>query len=206
MTSQSNGCNGSMFSEFDPHHQFKSEDCAAASLNNLKRDRFELLSAYLDGEVTPQERRQVESWLRADESMQCLYARLLQLRQRMRSMPVPAAASSADDIAKGVCKQLDRRSRRPYIWGGTAAVAALFCAFFSSTVSIPQHADNPSAIDVAGSSTGDTLALSLNESLVQSNMVGVDDMTQRGENIASGEQLALSLNEPLFDFSQIEEN
>lgn len=195
-----------MFSEFDPHHQFKSEDCTSASLDNLKRDRFELLSAYLDGEVTPQERRQVDSWLRADESMQCLYARLLQLRQQMQAMPVASASPSADDIAYAVCKRLDRRSRRPYIIGGTAAIATLFCALFSSTVSIPQQATNPSSIDVAENASGETLALSLNEPLIQANMVGADDATQPGEYIESSEQLALSLNEPLFDFSQIEEN
>lgn len=39
---------------------------SSESLDNLKRDRFELLSAYLDGEVTSSERHQVEDWLRSD--------------------------------------------------------------------------------------------------------------------------------------------
>jgi len=31
-------------------------------MDMLKRDRFELLSAYLDGEVTAAQRQQVEDW------------------------------------------------------------------------------------------------------------------------------------------------
>ncbi|MEL6165322.1 MAG: zf-HC2 domain-containing protein, partial [Cyanobacteria bacterium J06628_3] len=47
--------------------------------NMVKRDRFELLSAYLDGEVTAAERRQVEEWLANDSSVQNLHKRLLSL-------------------------------------------------------------------------------------------------------------------------------
>jgi Putative zinc-finger len=50
----------------------------------LKRDRFELLSAYLDGEVTAPERRQVEAWLKSDPKMQALYARMLKMQQGVR--------------------------------------------------------------------------------------------------------------------------
>jgi hypothetical protein len=50
-------------------------------MDMVKRDRFELLSAYLDGEVTATERKQVEEWLANDASVQCLYARLSQCPQ-----------------------------------------------------------------------------------------------------------------------------
>ncbi|MGB3136401.1 MAG: zf-HC2 domain-containing protein, partial [Nodosilinea sp.] len=36
-------------------------------LDATKRDRFELLSAYLDGEVTPEERQQVLFWIQHEE-------------------------------------------------------------------------------------------------------------------------------------------
>ena len=39
-----------------------------------QRDRFELLSAYIDGEVTAAERGQIEQWLTTDPEVQCLYA------------------------------------------------------------------------------------------------------------------------------------
>jgi len=47
----------------------------------VRRDRFELLSAYLDGEVTAQDRAVVQHWLNTDPSVKCLYHRLLCLRQ-----------------------------------------------------------------------------------------------------------------------------
>ncbi len=47
----------------------------------VRRDRFELLSAYLDGEVTAQDRAVVQHWLQTDPSVKCLYHRLLCLRQ-----------------------------------------------------------------------------------------------------------------------------
>lgn len=50
----------------------------------LKRDRFELMSAYLDGEVTPEERRMVLNWMSSDPKAKCLYNRLMRLRQGFR--------------------------------------------------------------------------------------------------------------------------
>ncbi len=46
------------------------------------RDRFELLNAYLDGEVTAAQRQQIDNWLTTDSQVQCLYARALKLRQK----------------------------------------------------------------------------------------------------------------------------
>ena len=56
-------------------------------LDVTKRDRFELVSAYLDGEVTPAERLVVTNWLANDCEVQRLYRRLLMLRQAFRSIP-----------------------------------------------------------------------------------------------------------------------
>lgn len=49
-----------------------------------KRDRFELLSAYLDGEVTPEERQMVLDWMKSDPKAKGLYNRLIRLRQGFR--------------------------------------------------------------------------------------------------------------------------
>ena len=105
------------------------------SMDNLKRDRFELLSAYLDGEVTPAERRQVEDWLANDSTVQQLYARLLRLRQGLRTMPVPVAERPVEQTVQGVLSSLERKPRRTAVWGG-AAIAALMVGALS-TVMIP---------------------------------------------------------------------
>ncbi|MEH1945414.1 MAG: zf-HC2 domain-containing protein [Nostoc sp.] len=102
-------------------------------MDMVKRDRFELLSAYLDGEVTATERRQVEEWLANDASVQCLYARLLKLRQGLRTLPVPAAQQSPEETVGQVLSRLRRRSRVNWMVG-SAAVAACAIGAISGLV------------------------------------------------------------------------
>jgi anti-sigma factor RsiW len=98
---------------------------STGTMDMVKRDRFELLSAYLDGEVTATERRQVEEWLANDASIQCLYARLLKLRQGLRTLPVPAPAESPEATAHKVFTSLRRRSRLTWTFGGAAIAACV---------------------------------------------------------------------------------
>ena len=99
-------------------------------MDMLKRDSFELLSAYLDGEVTADERRQVENWLDNDPEIQLLYGRLLKLRQGLRSIPAPPAQQPAEQTVQQVFARLDRRPKIAGFWGG-AAIAALFISALS---------------------------------------------------------------------------
>jgi anti-sigma factor RsiW len=98
---------------------------STGTMDMVKRDRFELLSAYLDGEVTATERRQVEEWLANDASVQCLYARLLKLRQGLKTLPVPAPTESPEVTAEKVFTRLRRRSRLAWTFGGTAVAACV---------------------------------------------------------------------------------
>ena len=91
----------------------------------LQRDRFELLSAYLDGEVTAAERQQVEEWLVNDVTVQKLHARLMMLRQGFRSLPVPQPSQPIEQTVEKVLAQVERRPKLSLVWGGTA-IAALF--------------------------------------------------------------------------------
>lgn len=91
----------------------------------LQRDRFELLSAYLDGEVTAAERQQVEEWLVNDVTVQKLHARLMTLRQGFRSLPVPQPSQPIEQTVEKVLAQVERRPKLSLVWGGTA-IAALF--------------------------------------------------------------------------------
>ncbi|MGJ5629706.1 anti-sigma factor family protein [Nostoc sp. CALU 1950] len=124
-------------------------------MDMVKRDRFELLSAYLDGEVTATERKQVEQWLANDASVQCLYARLLKLRQGLRTLPVPAAQESPEATVQKVLTRLHRRSRLNWMLGG-AAVAACVIGAVSSLVPgasrVPQLAQRPQTEPIQTSS------------------------------------------------------
>lgn len=115
--------------------------CSDQSANStMQRDRFELLSAYLDGEVTAAERHQIETWLATDASTQRLYARLLVLRQKVQTMPISKSDQSVDQLVDRVTARIERRPRR-LLWGGLAVAAVLVGAMLGS---IPRHTYAPS--------------------------------------------------------------
>jgi hypothetical protein len=76
----------------------------------MKRDCFELLSAYLDGEVTAKERAIVQNWLQTDPSVYSLYNRLMNLRHGFRQEGSPEPSRVEFTIA-GVFNRLGYRLR-----------------------------------------------------------------------------------------------
>jgi anti-sigma factor RsiW len=96
-----------------------------SNMDMQKRDCFELLSAYLDGEVTATERRQVEEWLSTDASVKCLYRRLLNLRQGLQNIPVPPTNQSSETIIEQVLKRANRPQDLAWMFGGTALAACI---------------------------------------------------------------------------------
>lgn len=134
--------------------------------NATLRDRFELLSAYLDGEVSATERKQVEGWLATDPNIQCLYKRLLNLRQGLRNTPVPAATQPVNVTVDEVFSRLEKRRRKPIlVWGGTAIAAALIAAvsgvFGNQNAWSPQVANSPAKPD------SEALTIALSEPVIQ---------------------------------------
>ncbi|MCU0523649.1 MAG: zf-HC2 domain-containing protein [Elainella sp. Prado103] len=107
-----------------------------------QRDRFELLSAYLDGEVTAAERRQIEAWLATDPKTQRLYARLLMLRQGLQTMPV-AKSEELEQLVNQVTAKIERRPRR-LLWGGVAIAAVFMGAVVGN---LPRQSYAPSLAD-----------------------------------------------------------
>lgn len=125
MTSNSNSHN------FDPLASAHSSESDARIPDVMQRDRFEMLSAYLDGEVSPEERRQVEAWLQNDSTVQQLHARLLKLRQAFQAMPVPTSQQSVEQTVDAVLARVDRRPSRSFLWGGIAIAAVAIGAISS---------------------------------------------------------------------------
>jgi hypothetical protein len=91
---------------------------------------FELLSAYIDGEVTPSERQQVQELLQNDSQVQQLYQRLQRLHEGFQTLPIPEPECSPESIAHRVFAQIDqqRKRRKTLIWGGTAIAALIVTA------------------------------------------------------------------------------
>ncbi|MEG4989177.1 zf-HC2 domain-containing protein [Microcoleus sp. BR0-C5] len=145
---------------------------AQGNVTTMMRDRFELLSAYLDGEVTATERRQVEEWLTNDPTTKRLYSRLLMMQQSFQAMPVPAAEQSAEELATKVLQRVERKPKQTWILGG-GAIAALLVAVVSGVgggrqLFAPQFARSPVPAE------SDGLIMALNEPLVE--MVNPNDL------------------------------
>lgn len=111
-----------------------------SAYSTTQRDRFELLSAYLDGEVTAAERHQIETWLTTDPATQRLYARLLLLRQKLQTMPISKSEQSVEQLVDRVTARIEHRPRR-LLWGGLAIAAVVVGAMLGS---IPRQTYAPS--------------------------------------------------------------
>ncbi len=90
-------------------------------------ERFELLSAYLDGEVTASERKQVEAWLSTDRAFQQQYRQMQSVQHAMPRISVPSSQSTTA-LADGVFGQIDRNRNRKLSWIGGGAIAATVLA------------------------------------------------------------------------------
>ncbi|MGG6297997.1 anti-sigma factor family protein [Leptolyngbya sp. AN02str] len=139
-------------------------DMMAAS---FARDRFELLSAYMDGEVTAAERRQVEEWLDTDPKMQQLHARLLKLRQTMGSFAMAQPTSvDVDAVVDQVMERIERRPKRMAKWGGMAIAAMLIGAISTVLSPASQQFSGQFAQSSMPSAEADGLMIALDRPLI----------------------------------------
>lgn len=122
----------SNFADFDPdlpQDNLETED--------LPPDCFELLSAYIDGELSLTEKQQVQTWLDEDPEVKAIYTQLMSLQGQMQHSVAPKSEKSVAEITTEVFQTLDldlRRSRRrKLVWGGSA-IAASVLAIISGIV------------------------------------------------------------------------
>lgn len=88
-------------------------------------DSFELLSAYIDGELSPSEIKQVQTLLDRDPKFKQLYTQLLALQGQIQHSVAPPSEKSTEEITNEVFRLIDRRSRwqRKLVWSGGAVAA-----------------------------------------------------------------------------------
>jgi anti-sigma factor RsiW len=119
-----------MTSNYD---DFSKYDAASSDLEEDASDCFELLSTYIDGEATVEERKQVQKWLDNDPEIKQIYLQLLKLQGGMQNLTVPASErTSAEILSEQVFNHVDRTHHRQkvVIWGG--AIAATIVATVTS--------------------------------------------------------------------------
>ncbi len=91
----------------------------------LPTDCFELLSAYIDGELSSTERNQVQCWLDQDPEIKNLYTQLLALQGNMQLSIAPPTSKSVAEITTGVFQSIDRRRQRRLVLTGSAIAATI---------------------------------------------------------------------------------
>ncbi|WP_013324171.1 anti-sigma factor family protein [Gloeothece verrucosa] len=96
---------------------------------------FELLSAYIDGEVTPCERRQVQEWLDNDPKIHQLYIKLSRIHQAIEQIPIPASASvPSSQLTEQVFQRLDGRRKSGFVSLGVAIIGAIVLGILTGLV------------------------------------------------------------------------
>lgn len=157
----------------------------------VPRDRFELLSAYLDGELTACNRREVETWLEHDPTIQELYQRLLTLRKRFQAIPAESLNHQEDQFAKQIFAAIQRR-RRDMLWKSAPIVAAVTGAWvglwFSQNHFTSRFAQVPAQP-----------AASIEANLTATKPVTIASEPVVRENLGA-DRLAISLDQPIIAF------
>ena len=117
-----------MTSKFDDFEQDRFDDPSLDN-NEMPIERFELLSAYIDDELSPTERQQVQQWLDNDPKVKRLYTQLLGLQTHIQSSEAIASEQSIAEITAGVFESIDRRRyQRRLVWSGSAIAASIIAA------------------------------------------------------------------------------
>ena len=105
----------------------------------MKPDDETVLSAYLDDELEPDPRRQVEEWLAADPALASQLADLVAIRGAVADLPrLPTPCQLSSAVLSRIALSELARSRRPYYWVATAASLAFGFALALRSGVIPR--------------------------------------------------------------------
>lgn len=139
------------------------------SLNNSqpsKSDQFELLSAYIDGEVSASERQQVEQWLSQDLALQQSFQQLLKLQSGFKTLPVAAPAVQTEKLVNSVLARADQTNRLRLLGGVGAAAALVVGSIFGLLMGqnwTQQTAQRPDSVQPIQARKEPTLAATRND-------------------------------------------
>ena len=132
-------------------------------------ERFELLSAYIDGEVTPQERKLVQGWLDTDPEFKRAYLGLIRLQTALPQLPIPPSMPT-DQLSKQIFERIEKENRwqRLWIWGSLTAAAIVVAACSSIFVNPLQPASQQAKLETEKHIIAeDPLMIAINEPLFE---------------------------------------
>ncbi|WP_019505787.1 anti-sigma factor [Pleurocapsa sp. PCC 7319] len=121
-----------MTSKFEDLQHNQSTEVPDLETDNLGAapDYFELVSAYIDGELSASDRNQVQVLLDQDSEVKHLYTQLLALQSQMQNSWAPPSNKSASEVSLQVFREIDRthNRQRGLVLGGGVLVASLLAA------------------------------------------------------------------------------
>ena len=158
-----------VFSRIDQLEQLEAKIPMVCEGENvaIAAGRFELVSAYIDGEATQSERRQVQEWLDRDPEVKRLYLNLIKLRETVQVLPVPAPVQPVQETVQNLFRRLDRQRQRRVLWGGVA-IAALVLAGLSSLIFRDRtYSPQMATVPAETQTPSERLMIALNGSVVE---------------------------------------
>ena len=130
---------------------------------NDQFERFELLSAYLDGEVTAKERRQVQQLLDTDPQFHQLYVQLSRLQREIPTIPLSPSPVSSQKLSESVFEKVDHQNQtRLLIRWGSMLVATVVVGIISNFY-LEKQSLSPNFADVEA----EPLTIALNHPAVE---------------------------------------
>jgi anti-sigma factor RsiW len=143
------------------------EDILFSDKYDEESQRFDLISAYIDNEVTVEERKQVQHWLDTDAGAKKLYQQLLGLQTNLKQIPVPVSVP-AYQLEEQVFQKVERQRRRKlYLYGGAVLTAMAIAAgsYWIGGRNQPMSQMATNSINV--SQEGEHLMIALNHPIVE---------------------------------------
>lgn len=142
----------------------KPDPSLANSETDLTPDDFELLSAYIDGELSPAEKKQVQIWLDRDPKIKRIYTQLMSLQGQMKYSVAPPSEKSVAEITADVFQTINterrRNCKRKLVLGGGAVIASLV-AIMSGIVPGTSFGLRMAELELESPSTGNSKSVML---------------------------------------------
>lgn len=162
-------------------------DLQISAMAESQLPQIELLSAYIDGEATPEESQRVQYLLDHDTEFKQQYLHLHQIRQGLQAMPAPQSQSHRH-LSNNVFTRLRwQRSKTISLWG-SGAIAALFIAGIVSNLpnigqggQFANRNEQPNSSTIVETATnpnqGEALVVALNRPVLQIPKMATADET-----------------------------
>lgn len=131
------------------------------------QQRFELLSAYLDRELTAENTEKVEEWLTRDQQAQETYKNLLRLRYHIQRVPVYSSHHSSETLAKKVVSKANNKTLKQILFLGGGTMVALFITMMSGTFSWMNSSSTRLTRSDYSDLPSDTLTITLDQPVVE---------------------------------------